>query len=119
MIKCFAVKVEAEASSKKLPADVNQTGCWILTATPTTVPIQSVTSDKGPLLQSATAMFAYVGGSTPSGPLPIVTSSVELAANKSSFTVNDEYVLLEDDNSQDGFGNRLKVSECSSKMGLK
>lgn len=120
MTKFVASSVEAKESSRKHPADINQLGNWVVSVQPVSASAPAVTSEKGPVLLSATASFAYLGGSYSSPPIalvPIPTSTITLKPKGGTkLSVNGQSVLLQNDEQTDAFGNKLFVSDASELM---
>lgn len=119
MGKKVAVDIKATASSQKNPADMNQTGSWQVMGVPIKEPTLNLKTEKGAAIHSATATFSYMGGSTPGAPpvpLPPIPSSVQLKAQNTALTDSGKSVLVAGDTAQDTFGNKLEVSDTSSKV---
>lgn len=119
MGKKVAVDVKATASSQKHPADLNQTGSWQVVGMPIKEPTLNLKTENGAAIHSATATFSYMGGSTPGTPpvpLPPIPSSVQLQAQNTALTDSGKSVLVAGDTAQDAFGNKLEVSDTSSKV---
>lgn len=119
MGKKVAVDIEATASSQKHPADMNQTGSWQVMGVPIKEPTLNLKTENGAAIHSATTTFSYIGGSTPGTPpvpLPPIPSSVQLKAKNTALTDSGKSVLVAGDTAQDAFGNKLEVSDTSSKV---
>ncbi len=123
MSKAVAGEVKATPSSQKHPADINQTGAWQLVGKEITVPYPKLKTEKGPVLQGASANFMYSGGSVPAGPasapLPPIPSMVKLDPKPTKLKTPQKPVLVEGDTLKDAFGNELAVSVVSAKMTTK
>lgn len=114
-----AVDVEPTASNQKLPTDVNQSGSWQVIGILIKETTFNFKTEKGAAIHSATATFSYIGGSTPGTPpvlLPPISSSVQLKAKNTVLTDRGKSVLVAGDTVQDAFGNKLEVSDTSSKV---
>jgi len=118
MGKKIATNVEAVPSSQKHPGDGNKTGSWQAAGAPIKSPAQKIKTENGPALFNAKANFIYNGGSNgaPAVPLPPIPSMVDLQAKPSKVVEAGKPVLLEGDQLDDAFGNKLKVSVVSAKM---
>lgn len=114
-----AADIKPTASSQKHPADVNKTGSWQVMGVPIKELTLNLKTEKGEAIHSATATFSYIGGSTPGAPpvpLPPIPSSVQLKAKNTALTDSGKSVLVDGDAAQDAFGNKLEVSDTSSKV---
>jgi hypothetical protein len=91
----LAVKgsVEVHTSSEKLPADTNGTGKWVLADSQIECS-ELITVSGEPAVLRVRASWQYVGGSTPSGPLPPVRDAADLKPQGSLVSDRDRSVLL-------------------------
>lgn len=114
MGKGIATEASTETGRKKPVADVNKTGSWVCIAN-TAITSSQLTLERGNALLSAEAIFSYLGGTTPGGPVPPISSKVTLSATPSKCQILGDHLLLEGDENTDEHGNRLYVSNWSTK----
>jgi hypothetical protein len=87
---------QVKTSTKKLSADVNQTGAWTLVSKNVTK--GQMCSAGGKLVElGATAVWSYTGGSTPSASLPPVPDSATLTAGTTMLKDNGSNILVDGD----------------------
>lgn len=120
-MKRIAIDIKAIESNQKHPADINQTGSWQLVGTLTLEKAEHLITENGSAIHSAIATFSYIRGSTPSptGPVPlppILAPPLQLKAQTTKLMSGGRSVLVEGDQAQDSFGNKLEVSQTSNRV---
>jgi len=104
-------------SSAKLSADTNQTGSWQEVSF-TVVQGTKISVDGKKVETSATASWSYVGGSTPTGPLPPVPDSAALNGSSTKLKDNGVAILRKGDKATGiaDSGNYIEVGSGQTKL---
>lgn len=107
-------EVSATAGSINAELDTNKTGQWNAGPVVDTF-YNHLTIDGTPIIYESTCTFTYTGGTTGTAPAPVVAvvvppETVTLTAGSTVLQSGLNKVLLDGDEEQSNYGNKLSVS---------
>ena len=120
----IAVAVEGdtqiETSTAKHPADINQTGSWILISS-NVVTGQNISVGGSKVELSATASWQYVGGTAGIPPVPVgpFPDNASLQAGPTKLTDADQGILIDGDEVTGPTDDKNKIIVTASQQILK